>query len=35
MVRYYIMRINDGKIDLKDVPPKWRSQVEEEILKQK
>lgn len=33
MVRYYIMRINDGKIELKDVPDKWHSRVEQEILR--
>lgn len=27
MVRYYIMRIKDGKLNIEDVPPRWLKQV--------
>lgn len=29
MVQFYIRKIKDGTIKLKEVPPLWRSQVEE------
>lgn len=31
MVAIYVRRILAGKMNLEDVPPKWREQVEEEL----
>lgn len=31
MVAFYLMRINDGKMTLEEVPPKWHDEVSEKI----
>lgn len=34
MVKFYVNRIKSGKMDIEDVPDKWRAAVEEELNKQ-
>lgn len=31
MVKFYVNRIKSGKMDIEDVPDKWRAAVEEEL----
>lgn len=31
MVKFYVMKINDGTITIDDVPEKWREKVRTEI----
>lgn len=34
MVKFYVNRINNGKMTLDEVPQKWRAEVEAELAKQ-
>lgn len=33
MVKFYVLRIQQGNMDLDDVPDKWRAAVAEELAK--
>ncbi len=32
MVAFYIDRIKNGKMELQEVPPRWRSEVEKKMI---
>lgn len=34
MVKFYVMKINDGTITIDDVPERWRAKVEEALKKE-
>lgn len=34
MVKFYVNRINNGKMTLDQVPQRWRAEVETELAKQ-